>query len=279
MARDEHYVAVPGGGVALQLIPPPPSAKPDAPTLVFLHEGLGCIGMWKDFPIVLANATGCAALVYDRPGHGKLGPPAAARGADYFETEAYDVLPAVLDAARSIGDRPLDPENIILVGHSDGGTIALLYAGRFAVRGVITEAAHVLVEGISIEGVRAAVRSWRETDFPSRLARYHGANTEAVFAAWSNMWLSDWFRDWTIEAALPKVGCPVLALQGMGDEYGTLAQVEAIATGVSGAIETSCIPACGHSPHLQARDAVLAKMTPFVEALRRIDRVYEATDT
>ncbi|MFT6583312.1 MAG: pimeloyl-ACP methyl ester carboxylesterase [Alphaproteobacteria bacterium] len=278
-ARKEHYVAVPGGGVALHFIPPPQSAKPDAPTLVFLHEGLGCIGMWKDFPAALALATGCAGLVYDRPGHGRLGLPAAPRGADYFETEAYDVLPAVLDAAGSIAGRPMDPQNLILVGHSDGGTIALLYASRFPVRGVITEAAHVLVEDISIEGVRAAVRSWRETDFPSRLARYHGDNTEAVFAAWSKMWQSDWFRGWSIEATLPNVECPVLALQGEDDEYGTLAQLDAIETGVGGAVETSRIAHCGHSPHLQARDVVLATMAQFVAAVRRIDRVSEATDT
>jgi len=235
--------------------------------------------MWKDFPAALAQATGCPALVYDRSGHGRFGSPATARGADYFETEAYDVLPAVLDAAGSIGGQPLDSENLILVGHSDGGTIALLYAGRFPVRGVITEAAHVLVEDISIEGVRAAARSWRETDFPSRLARYHGDNTDAVFAAWSNMWLSDWFRDWSIEAALPNAECPVLALQGADDEYGTLAQLDAIEKGVAGAVEIGCIPKCGHSPHLHAREPVLSAMTRFIAAVRRIDRVCEATDT
>lgn len=227
------------------------------PVLVFLHEGLGSIGMWRDFPDALCTATRCPGLVYDRPGHGGSGKVAAPRGPGFFEQEANCVLPELLAAS--------DIENPVLVGHSDGGTIALLHASRFPVRGLILEAAHVFVEDICLDGVVAARRAWVETDFPRRLARHHGDNTKTMFHAWADMWSADWFRDWNIEAALSRVNCPVLAIQGEDDEYGTVAQLHAIAAGVSGPVETVLVPGSGHSPHLQARDQVLAKMATFVQ--------------
>lgn len=244
-----------GHGVAIRRI----SGATGRPVLVFLHEGLGSIGMWRDFPDALCAATGCPGLVYDRPGHGASSAVAAPRGPGFFLEEAVTVLPALL-AACNIDDA-------LLVGHSDGGTIALLHAGRFPVRGLILEAAHVFVEQICLDGVAAARIAWRDTDFPLRLARHHGDNTGAMFHAWADMWSADWFRDWNLEPELPKVTCPVLALQGDADEYGTVAQLDAIAAGVSGAVETVLVPGSGHSPHLQAREDVLSLMAEFVRRL------------
>ena len=252
---DITTISVPGHQIALRRI----AGHAGKPALVFLHEGLGCIGMWRDFPDALCAATGCPGLVYDRPGHGGSGGVTGPRGPGFFEDEAYRVLPALLAAC--------DVSDAILVGHSDGATIALLHAGRYPVRALALEAAHVFVEQICLDGVAAARLAWRETDLPQRLARYHGGNTEAMFFAWADMWAADWFRDWNIEAGLASVCCPVLAIQGADDEYGTPAQLLAIAHGVSGPVETWLVPDSGHSPHLQARAAVLAKMTGFIEAL------------
>lgn len=231
----------------------------DRPFLVFLHEGLGCIGMWKEFPDALADATGCPALIYDRFGHGGSDGERGPRGTDFFEYEAHTVLPALLEAC-GVADA-------ILVGHSDGGTIALLYAGRAPVRGMITEAAHVFVEPESLAGVKTAMSAWQDEGFRARLARYHGDGTAAMFAGWSDMWSAEWFRDWNIEADLPAVTCPLLVIQGEDDEYGTAAQVEAILRGVSGPAESLMVPDCGHAPHVQARETVLAAMTAFVRKL------------
>ncbi len=134
-------------------------------------------------------------------------------------------------------------------------------------RGLVTAAAHVFVEPESLAGVAAARAAWRNTDLARRLARYHGDRTESMFAAWADMWEASWFRDWNIEGALAKIACPVLALQGETDEYGTPAQRGAIARGVPGPVETVLLPDCGHSPHIEARDATLARMTAFVENL------------
>lgn len=219
--------------------------------------------MWKDFPAAVAEATGCPTLVYDRLGHGKssLSPEPSPRTADFFQTEAYENLPAVLRAA------DIASADVVLIGHSDGGTIALLHAGKFPVRAVITEAAHVFVDDISVAGLAAARKAWRETDLKHRLARHHGVNTVAMFDAWSSMWSADWFRDWNIEAALPDIACPVLAIQGEDDEYGAMAQLDAIARGVSGPVKTLQVPNCGHAPHVQARAGVEAAMVGFIKSL------------
>ena len=158
-------------------------------------------------------------------------------------------------------------EDAILVGHSDGGTIALLHAGRSLVRGVITEAAHVFVDAVSRAGVVSAMRAWQEEGLQKRLSRYHGDGTAAMFIAWYNMWSAEWLLDWNIEASLPEITCPLLAIQGANDEYGTKAQVSAIVNGVSGPVDSLIVPECGHAPHIQARDVVLERMTEFVRSL------------
>ncbi|NKB60381.1 MAG: alpha/beta fold hydrolase [Alphaproteobacteria bacterium] len=260
MAGDRDCVIdVNGQGIAVRRIPAPSNLGEPAPILVFLHEGLGCVGMWKDFPDALSAATGCSALIYDRLGHGGSGPAETMRDLTYFENEAYSVLPALLSAS-GVTDS-------ILIGHSDGGTIALLHAGRARVRGVVTEAAHVFVEPESRAGVAAAKSAWQDERFRKRLARYHGVGTEAMFTAWFDMWSAPWFQDWNIEDALPAIDCPVLAIQGNDDEYGTAAQVAAIARGVSGPVTTLLVAGCGHSPHIQARDVVLDRMAAFVRSL------------
>jgi pimeloyl-ACP methyl ester carboxylesterase len=249
-------VPVRGDAYSVKRITPIGGGRDGAPVLIFLHEGLGAIGMWKDFPDALADALGCPALIYDRLGHGASGPARHPRGPAYFDAEAHRVLPGLRAACGA--------RDAVLIGHSDGGTIALLHAGRHRVRGLVTAAAHVFVEPQSLAGVAAARAAWRETDLARRLARYHGDQTETMFAAWADMWEAPWFRDWNIEGALADIACPVLALQGEADRYGTPAQLDAIARGVSGPVETALMPDCGHSPHIEAREAMLARVTRFV---------------
>lgn len=227
------------------------------PTLVFLHEALGCIAHWRDFPAALVDATGLPALLYDRCGFGGSQPLETPRGRDYLERELAS-LDALLQ--RCAVRRPL------LVGHSDGATLALLYAASFPdrVAGVVSEAAHLFVEEETLVGIRQAVERWKSTDFKDKLARYHGAKTEQVFSAWTETWLDPRFRSWNIEARMPSVRCPVLALQGDADEFGTVQQLKAICSGVGGPCQTRLIAACGHTPHHQARAEVLAAMVAFI---------------
>lgn len=230
------------------------------PTLVFLHEGLGSILHWRDVPQMLVAATGLPALVYDRWGFGGSEPLMLPRTDDYLDREA-EALGELL-AACGIADH-------ILVGHSDGGTIALLHAARgpAGLRGLVVEAAHVFVEDCTIAGIERAAAAWRDTDLPRRLARYHGDKAESVFRGWAETWLRPSFRDWDMTDRLPAIGCPALVLQGAEDEYGTPAQVEAIAAGVAGRVETLLIADCGHTPHFEAWDVVLPAITRFVAGL------------
>jgi pimeloyl-ACP methyl ester carboxylesterase len=233
---------------------------PRRPTLVFLHDSLGCITVWRDFPERLAAALGCDALVYDRRGYGASSPfGSAPRTPRYLEDEA-DVLARVLDAC--------GVAEAVLFGHSDGGSIALVAAARFPerVRAVVTEGAHVLVEELTLAGIRAAREALRTTDLRERLRRHHGDRTDAVTAAWIDVWLSPAFRDWDITAYLPRIRCPVLALQGTDDEYGTPAQVRAIADGVAGPSRAELVPGVGHTPHRAAADAVLRTTVGFLAA-------------
>lgn len=233
-------------------------AAGERPTLVFLHDSLGSITVWRDFPDRLSAALGCDALVYDRRGYGASSPfGPEPRQPGYLEDEA-DVLSRVLDAC--------GVSEAILFGHSDGGSIALVAAARFPerVRAVVTEGAHVFVEELTLSGIRAARAALRDTDLGERLRRHHGEKTDAVTAAWIDVWLSPGFRDWNIERYLPDVRCPVLVLQGEEDEYGTPDQVRAIAEGVSGPARAQLIPGVGHTPHRAAADEVLRTTTAFL---------------
>jgi pimeloyl-ACP methyl ester carboxylesterase len=234
------------------------SSNDQRPTLVFLHEGLGSIGQWRDFPLLVSRATGMPALVYDRWGHGKSDTLTGPRNVRYMHDEALTTLPEIL--------KQLEMRKAILIGHSDGGSIALVFAAEYPERisGVVTAAAHVFVEDITIKGIREAVRIFETTNLRERLRPYHGNNTESMFRGWADIWLAPEFRDWNIEAYLPAVKSPVLALQGINDEYGTPAQVDAIVRQVSGPVEGFLIPDCGHIPHHQARERVLSDVIRFI---------------
>ena len=230
-------------------------------TMIFLHEGLGSIAQWRDFPQALCRATGLPAVVYERWGYGSADPLEGPRTVRYLHDEALRSLPEVM--------RQLRIDRSILIGHSDGGSIALLFASAWPekVRGIVTEAAHVFVEEATLAGIREAVKIYASSDLPERLSKYHGGNTEKAFRGWSDIWLSPAFRDWNIEDCLAGVRCPVLAIQGQDDEYGTPAQVSAIVRGVSGPAAPLLVPGCGHIPHHQARKRVLEAMTRFILSL------------
>lgn len=257
--RERVTIKAAGRLLAVQRLNPASAAA--GPTLVFLHEGLGSIALWKDFPSRLCTRLGLPGLVYDRWGYGQSEPLDRPRTTTYLHDEARIFLPAVL--------RELGIERCILVGHSDGGSIALLFAASFpaVTAAIVTEAAHVFVEEITLAGIRAAGVAYATTDLPHRLARYHGDKTDGIFRAWHDGWCSTEFRGWNIEAELPRITCPTLVLQGADDEYGTPAQVEAIASGVGGPVESVLLPGCGHTPHQQAAAHVLDLIAGFVGRL------------
>lgn len=231
----------------------------EAPTLVFLHEGLGSVSLWRDFPDRLAAATGCGALVYSRAGYGASDPMELPRPVGYMHHEAISVLPEVLARAEIV--------NAILVGHSDGGSIALIHAAAYPespVRALVLEAPHVFVEEISVRSIAEAAEAFRTTDLPGRLARHHGDNLEVAFWGWNRVWLDPEFRRWNVEESLPRVRVPALVIQGREDPYGTLAQVESIRRRSGGPVETLVLDECGHSPHRDHPEAVLEAMAGFV---------------
>jgi pimeloyl-ACP methyl ester carboxylesterase len=260
MTLDARTVDLPLGDCALRVrtIASPDAAARQRPTLVFLHDSLGCITVWRDFPDRLAAALGCDALVYDRRGYGASSPFAPEpRTPRYLEDEA-DVLARVLDAC---GVR-----EAVLFGHSDGGSIALVAAARAPerVRALVAEGAHVFVEERTLAGIRAARETLRTTDLRERLRWHHGERTDAVTSAWIDVWLSPDFRAWNIERYLPSVRCPVLVVQGTDDEYGTPEQVRAIAEGVAGPVSSHLVAGVGHTPHRAAADEVVRVTTAFL---------------
>lgn len=255
LAISDTAYQVDGARLAARWLRP---AVPRRGTLVFLHEGLGSIAQWKDFPARLCQATGCAGFIYERRGFGGSDPLDGPRPLDYLDRESHLVLPGIL-AAAGIADP-------VLVGHSDGGTIALLYAA-FHPRGplaALTMAAHVIVEPETLAGIRQAREAFHNTDLPARLARYHGEKTAATFGGWADTWLQPAFAHWQMVDRLASIACPVLAAQGEGDEYGTAEQVDLIVRHSGGPTTGWMIPNCGHAPHLQAGDAVLDRFAGFV---------------
>jgi pimeloyl-ACP methyl ester carboxylesterase len=238
---------------------PPPE---EAPTLVFLHEGLGSTSLWRDFPDRLAAETGCGALVYSRAGYGKSDPVPLPRPVRFMHDEAA-VLPKVL-AAAGIRDH-------LLVGHSDGASISLIHAGSApapGLRGLILEAPHVFTEPHGLASIAKMTEVYKTTNLRERLARHHGANVDVAFRGWNDVWLDPEFKAWNIEEYLPAIRVPILILQGEDDEYGTWAQVEAIERRSGGPVESIAIPRCGHSPHREQPDITLRAMRGFVKRLR-----------
>ena len=251
----KHLVA---GGLRLEYLDYP-AHRPGLPTILMLHEGLGCIAMWRHFPERVAAVTGCRVIVWSRAGYGHSQPYAEARTPRYMHREALEALPALL--------AELGIERPLLFGHSDGGSIALIFAGAFpeVPLGAIVMAPHEFVEEETLTGILAAKEAWTATDLPQKLARYH-ADVDRVFADWNDTWLSPAFRDWNIEEYLPQIRCPVLAIQGADDEYATMRQIEVIAEQVA---DTTLLklPECGHSPHRDQPAAVLGAVDAFVRRL------------
>lgn len=236
----------------------------EAPTVVFLHEGLGCVSAWRDFPARVAEAAGCGALVYSRAGYGGSDPAPLPRPLTFMHDEALVTLPQVLDAA---GVR-----EAILYGHSDGGSIALIHAGGVggaSVRGLVLEAPHVFVEDLSVESIARAAEDFERGGLRRALERHHGANVECAFWGWNRVWLDPDFRSWNIEDYLPSVRVPVLLIQGEADEYGTLRQVEAIRRGCPAPVQTLILPDCGHSPHRERPQRTLEAVAPFIQTHAR----------
>ena len=229
------------------------------PTLVFLHEGLGSISMWRDFPSRVTHATGCNALVYSRYGYGNSTPLREPRGVRYLHEEALLALPELLDK--------LDVDAPILLGHSDGGSIALIHAGAGsrAVAGVITLAAHVMVEDISVSSIATAKKAYESTDLCERLARHH-ADVDSAFWGWNRIWLHPDFRAWNIEEYLPRITCPVLAIQGEDDEYGSIEQLARIGRQVAD-VDLWTLGDCRHSAHRDQPEAVIEAITFFVDRI------------
>lgn len=235
-------------------------ADGDAPTIIMLHEALGTIRMWRDFPQRLANATGLSCLVYERRGHGKSDPQTVVpRPVDFHNEETDRFLHGLITS--------LNLKNPILFGHSDGATIALKYAARFPAvpRAVISLAAHVFVEDVTIDGIEMAAQTYANTDWKSRLERHHFDQTDTVFRAWVDTWRQPAFRTWQMIDELPAITCPALILQGDDDQFGSNDQVTTIANHVSGPVTSHIIPNCGHIPHLETPDAVIESVRHFLD--------------
>lgn len=234
-------------------------ASATAPTLVFLHEGLGCVEAWRDFPERLSGALGTNAFLYSRAGYGGSDACVLPRPLDYLEHEGRVVLPEVLAAA--------EINECILFGHSDGGSIALVYAGTHATSsllGVVTEAAHVFNEDVCVQSADAVRERFLSGELRERLARYHGDNVDCAFWGWNEAWLDPGFLTMNLEAYLPAIHAPLLALQGVEDEYGTEAQIRAIVAGTGGGAESEMLSPCGHAPHRDAPDRVIERVSTFL---------------
>lgn len=257
--RIEHaWIEAPAGA--------PPGAAPQTPLVVFLHEGLGSLSAWRDFPARLCAALGARGLVYSRPGYGRSTP----RGRDerwqpdFMHRQAHEVLPALL-AARGIDAARTKPW---LFGHSDGGSIALLYAARFpqALAGAVVMAPHILAEDFGLQSIRRARTAYLEGDLKGRLARHH-ADPDSAFFGWNDVWLDAAFTRWSIENEIGSITAPLLAIQGLDDEYGTLEQIRGIARRVP-QTQLLELPQCGHAPQRDQPAAVIEAVRAFVDARR-----------
>ncbi len=254
VARTTFHVALQGRSLEVHRIS---GLSREVPELVLLHEGLGSVSHWKDFPARVAQVTGCPVTVYSRYGSGNSDLLAESRPVTYMHDEALCVLPELL--------AQLQIKSPILIGHSDGASIALIYAGAHDhVRGLVLLAPHVFVEELSVASIAEAKTSFDTTNLPEKLGRHH-RDAARTFWGWNNIWLHPEFRSWNIEEYLPRITCPILAIQGLDDQYGTMAQVEAIARQSGGPVEILQLADCRHSPQRDQPGAVLAAIAGFVE--------------
>lgn len=233
-------------------------ASPAAPVMVFLHEGLGSVSMWRDFPAQLCQALGCQGLVYSRPGYGQSTPRTADEhwAPDFMHRQALEVLPALLEALGVHAP-------VWLFGHSDGGSIALIHAAQRGAHtaGAIVLAPHILVEDVSVSSIAQARQAYLQTDLPAKLARHH-ADPDSAFWGWNRVWLDAAFRDWSIEDEIAAIACPLLAVQGLDDEYGTLEQIRGIQRRVAHT-ELLELADCGHSPHRDQPARLMSRVHAF----------------
>lgn len=253
--RFDLHLSAGGGRLEAVWIGPGPD---EAPTLVFLHEGLGCVDLWRDFPARLVELTGWGALVFSRLGYGGSDPCLLPRSIDFMHHEAMVVMPDVIEQA-GIRDH-------LLVGHSDGGSIALIYAGGHArpgLMGVVSLSAHIFCEDLTRRSIRAARQRYLYGDLKSRLAPYHGENTDGAFWGWNDVWLHPDFKSWSIEAFLPAIRVPVLAIQGEDDPYGSKAQIDGIQAKTGSTVTAEMVSDCGHVPHLEKAHAVLIAIAAY----------------
>lgn len=248
------------GGRTLEYacVGPPPDA---APTIALLHEGLGCVALWRDFPTQLANATGWGVVAWSRAGYGQSDSCPLPRPLDYQTREAMEVVPGVLDA--------IGVQRGVLVGHSDGATMAAVYVGQVhdpRIHGAVLMAPHFFAEGSGLAEIARARAAYETSDLRDKLARYH-RDVDTAFRGWNDAWLDPGFRDWNVEEVLDTIDVPVLAIQGRQDQYGTLAQIDAIARRAPGRVETCVIEDCHHAPHLEAPEEVLSRVSEFLHGL------------
>jgi pimeloyl-ACP methyl ester carboxylesterase len=230
------------------------------PVLVFLHEGLGSIGQWKDFPQNLCDKVNLPGLIYDRYGYGLSNPLQEKRKSTFLHDEAFVYLPQLIKNLKI-------KNKLILIGHSDGASIALIYASAFSetLLGVISEAAHVLLENISLDGIKKIDLEYKSNEpLRKRFEKYHPDISDTMFNGWVDAWLDPEFKAWNIEELLPEIKVPVLAIQGDTDEYGSYDQLASIKKNVSADVEILYLPDCGHVPHLQATEKVVSKMADFI---------------
>jgi pimeloyl-ACP methyl ester carboxylesterase len=234
------------------------NASGNKPTLVFLHEGLGSLSMWRDFPEQVARKTGCSALAYSRAGYGNSEEANYPRPVAFMHQEAIEVLPDFLEK--------MHVHEVLLVGHSDGGSISLIYAAKpiVPVRALVLEAPHVFVEKTTRQSIAASKKEYVSGNLKSRLAKYH-PRTDETFLEWCDVWLRPEFVSWNIEEFLPQIKIPALVIQGEADRFGTVRQVEAIQKGYSGSVETLLVPECGHRPHREKPDQVMSVVVSFIE--------------
>lgn len=258
MLSDGRDTMVSAGGHHLRVRWYAGRARPEQMVIVLLHEGLGSVTLWRAFPEQLAAATGAAVVGYDRRGHGASERLVLPRSPDFLDREAECALPDVLDA--------LGLDRVVLYGHSDGGTIALLAAAALPdrVRAVVSEAAHVFSETASATGFAEVIRAFEHGTLRAGLARHHGDNVDSMFRGWADVWRSPAMQRWSMIDRLPAVRCPVLVVQGADDDHGSPEQAEAIVRGVSGSAEAMIVSGCGHAPHLAATDQVVARAARFL---------------
>lgn len=251
------YIKVGGASLEYQWI----SSKPDAPVLVLLHEGLGCVDMWKGFPQALAKETNLGVLVYSRLGYGRSDASILPRPVSYMHDEA-----SLLDELLAL----IPGKSFILVGHSDGASIASIYAGnnpQHDIQGLILLAPHFFVEDLSIESIAKIKTLYQKNELRERLKKYHGEWVDDAFWGWNDVWLSDDFKHWNIKEYLPGISVPTLLIQGEDDEYGSKAQLEAAQELITAPVTVRMIPGCGHSPHSQFKEETLSEIIDFVGQL------------